>query len=146
VNEKALFIVWVTVQLLEDECGRHKMEEQNETYMDRQECDGQELMTGNVEEGCCCHKKKERSDKELRDLLNRLSRIEGQIRGIRGMVEKDCYCPDIMLQVSAVNAALNSLNKVLLAEHIRTCVAEDIRQGKDETIDELCDTLKKLLK
>ena len=98
------------------------------------------------EEMCCCHKHKERSEKEYRDLINRLNRIEGQIRGIKGMVEKDAYCPDILIQVSAINAALNSFNKVLLANHIRTCVARDIREGKDETIDELVATLQKLMK
>ena len=96
--------------------------------------------------GCCCHKKKERTEKEYKDLLNRLSRIEGQVRGIKRMVEEDTYCTDILIQVSAVNAALNSFNKVLLANHIRTCVAEDIRAGKEETIDELVATLQKLMK
>ena len=81
----------------------------------------------------CCHKKKERSEKEYKDLVNRLNRIEGQIRGIKRMVESDTYCTDILIQVSAVNAALNSFNKVLLANHIRTCVADDIRAGKEET-------------
>lgn len=95
---------------------------------------------------CCCHKKKERPEKEYKDLLNRLSRIEGQVRGIKRMVEEDAYCTDILIQVSAVNAALNSFNKVLLANHIRTCVAEDIRAGKEETIDELVATLQKLMK
>ena len=96
----------------------------------------------------CSHKTKERSEKEYKDLLNRLSRIEGQVRGIRvrKMVENDVYCPDILIQVSAVNAALNSFNKVLLANHIRTCVADDIRSGKEETIDELVTTLQKLMK
>ena len=98
------------------------------------------------EEKECCHKTKERSEKEYRDLLNRLSRIEGQVRGIKRMVEKDAYCTDIPIQVSAVNAALNSFNKELLANHIRTCVAEDIRAGKEETIDELVQTLQKLMK
>lgn len=98
------------------------------------------------EKSCCCHKTKERSDKELKDLLNRLSRIEGQIRGIRGMVERDAYCTDILTQVAAANAALNGFTKVLLANHIKTCVAQDIRDGKDETIDELVETLKKLMK
>ncbi len=93
----------------------------------------------------CCQKHKERSEKEYKDLQNRLSRIEGQIRGIKGMVEKDAYCTDILIQVAAVNAALNSFNKVLLANHIRTCVARDIREGKEETIDELA-TLQKLMK
>ncbi|MDO4745599.1 MAG: metal-sensing transcriptional repressor [Bacillota bacterium] len=94
----------------------------------------------------CCHKTKERSEEELRSLLNRLNRIEGQIRGIKRMVEEDAYCTDILIQVAAANAALNSFNKVLLSEHIRTCVADDIRSGKDETIDELVDTLQRLMK
>ena len=94
----------------------------------------------------CCAKKKERSEKEYRDMLNRLSRVEGQIRGIKRMVEEDAYCTDILVQVSAANAALNSFNKVLLAEHIRTCVAEDIRNGKEDTIDELVTVLQKLMK
>ena len=98
------------------------------------------------EETCCCHKTTERSEKEYKDLIHRLNRIEGQIRGIKGMVEKDAYCPDILIQVAAANAALNSFNKVLLANHIRTCVAEDIRAGKDEVIDELVTTLQKLMK
>lgn len=94
----------------------------------------------------CCHKKKERSEKEYKDLVNRLNRIEGQIRGIKRMVESDTYCTDILIQVSAVNAALNSFNKVLLANHIRTCVADDIKAGKVETIDELVVTLQKLMR
>lgn len=97
-------------------------------------------------ECCCSHKTKERTEKEYKDLINRLSRIEGQVRGVRKMVESDCYCPDILVQVSAVNAALNSFNKVLLANHIRTCVAEDIRDGNDETIDELVAVLQKLMR
>ena len=79
-------------------------------------------------------------------MLNRLSRIEGQVRGIKRMVEEDVYCTDILVQVAAINAALNSFNKVLLANHIRTCVAQDIREGKEETIDELVKTLQKLMK
>lgn len=94
----------------------------------------------------CCHKTKDRPEKEYKDLMNRLSRIEGQVRGVRRMVEEGAYCPDILIQVSAVNAALNSFNKVLLANHIRTCVADDIRDGKDETIDELVTTLQKLMR
>lgn len=99
---------------------------------------------GEVKE--CCHKTKERSDKEYKDLIHRLNRIEGQIRGIRGMVEKDAYCTDILVQVAAANAALNSFNKVLLANHIKTCVTRDIREGKEETVDELVETLQKLMK
>ena len=94
----------------------------------------------------CTHKTTSRDEKEYKDLLNRLSRIEGQIRGIRGMVERDAYCTDILTQVAAANAALNSFTKVLLANHIRTCVAQDIREGRDETIDELVDTLQRLMK
>ena len=97
-------------------------------------------------ECCCCHKTKERSEKEYKDLLNRLSRIEGQVRGIKGMLEKDAYCTDILVQVAAVNAALNSFNKVLLANHIKTCVTRDIREGKEETVDELVAVLQKLMK
>ena len=100
------------------------------------------------ENSCCCcsGKKKDRSEKEYKDLVNRLSRIEGQIRGIKRMLDEDCYCPDIMIQVSAANAALNSFNKVLLANHIRTCVADDIRNGNDDVIDELVTTLGKLMR
>lgn len=94
----------------------------------------------------CSGKTKERTDKEYRDLLNRLSRIEGQVRGVRSMVENNAYCPDILVQVSAINAALNSFNKVLLANHIRTCVADHVREGNDEVIDELVATLQKLMK
>ena len=94
----------------------------------------------------CCHKTKKRSDKEYNGLINRLSRIEGQIRGIRNMVENDAYCIDILVQVAAANAALNSFNKELLGNHIKTCVADDIRNGKDETVDELVATLQKLMK
>ena len=81
-----------------------------------------------------------------RRLIHRLNRIEGQIRGIRGMVENDAYCPDILVQSAAAGAALNAFNKELLASHIRTCVVEDIRDGKDEVIDELVATLQKLMK
>mgnify|MGYP000026841405 CR=1 FL=1 len=98
---------------------------------------------------CCCgcsQRKKERSPEEYKKLINRLSRIEGQIRGIRSMVENGAYCPDILVQSAAANAALNAFNKELLASHIRTCVVEDIRDGKDEVIDELVATLQKLMK
>ena len=95
---------------------------------------------------CCCHKIKERSEEEYKSLIHRLNRIEGQIRGIRNMLEKSAYCPDILLQVAAANAALNAFSKELLAQHIRTCVARDIREGRDETIDERVATLQKLMK
>lgn len=99
-----------------------------------------------METTCGCHRTKERSEEEYKHLIHRLNRIEGQIRGIRGMVEKSAYCPDILAQVAAANAALNAFSKELLANHIKTCVAQDIRAGKDETIDELLVTLRKLMK
>lgn len=95
---------------------------------------------------CSCVRTKERSPMEERKLINRLKRIEGQIRGIRGMVEKNAYCPDILTQAAAATAALNAFSRELLSEHIRTCVTEDIRQGKDETVDELLVTLQKLMR
>jgi DNA-binding FrmR family transcriptional regulator len=105
----------------------------------------EEIMPDN--ESCCCSgKHKERSEKEYKDLMNRLKRIEGQVRGIEGMLEKDAYCTDILTQVSAVNSALNSFNKKLLANHIKTCVADNIREGNDEVIDELVEVLQKLMK
>ncbi len=99
------------------------------------------------EEKCeCCKRTKLRSEEEHKRLLNRLNRIEGQIRGIKNMVEEDAYCTDIIIQVTAATAALNSFNKELLSEHIRTCVAEDIRNGKDDVIDDLLLTIQKLMK
>ena len=98
------------------------------------------------EKTCCEARHKKRTEEEQKDLLVRLRRIEGQIRGIEKMVENDIYCPDILIQVSAVTSALNSFNKQLLAAHIRSCVAEDIREGKDETIDELVGVLQKMMK
>ena len=94
----------------------------------------------------CQNKLKHREEKEYRSLINRLNRIEGQIRGIKGMLENDAYCTDILIQVSAVSAALNAFNKELLSSHIHTCVAENIRQGDDSVIDELVATLQKLMK
>ncbi len=102
--------------------------------------------SGDMVCGHCSEKTKDRTGKEYRDMINRLSRIEGQVRGIKNMVEKDAYCTDILVQVAAVNAALNSFNRVLLANHIKTCVTQDIRDGKEETVDELIQTLKKLMK
>ncbi len=95
---------------------------------------------------CCCEKSTKRDLEEQKKLMNRLSRIEGQIRGIRNMVEKDAYCADILVQSAAVNAAVNAFNKELLASHIRGCVARDIREGKDEVIEELVGTMQKLMK
>nr|WP_326172319.1 metal-sensing transcriptional repressor [uncultured Oscillibacter sp.] len=97
-------------------------------------------------QNCDCHKTKMRSPEEYKCLIHRLNRIEGQIRGIRGMVEKSAYCPDILAQVAAANAALNAFSRELLAEHIRTCVARDVREGREETLDELVATIQKLMK
>ncbi len=100
------------------------------------------------EGGCCCcvAKTKERSEEEYKSLLHRLNRIEGQVRGIRRMVERNAYCTDILTQSAAVTAAINAFNKELLANHIRTCVVRDIQDGKDEVVDELVSTLQRLMK
>lgn len=95
---------------------------------------------------CCCAKRTtDRSEEEIKDLLNRLARIEGQIRGIRNMVEEGAYCPDIMIQVSAASSALDSLNKVLLTNHLHTCVLRDIEAGKEDAVEELAGLLGKLM-
>lgn len=104
----------------------------------------EESKTNQMTEPCC--KTRARTEQEYKDLANRLSRVEGQIRGIRRMLEEDCYCVDIITQVAAANAALNSFNKALLTNHIRTCVAEDIKVGNDEKLEELVSTLQKLMK
>ena len=94
----------------------------------------------------CSGKHKKRKDSEYKDLMNRLKRIEGQVRGVEGMLEADAYCTDILIQVSAISSALKSFNKVLLANHMKTCVAEGIRKGDDSVIDEFVLTLQKLMK
>ncbi len=94
---------------------------------------------------CMC-RKKVRNEKEHKDLLNRLSRIEGQIRGLKKMVEEDAYCTDIITQTAAASKALNSFSKELLARHIKTCVTDDIKAGNEETVDELCALIAKLMK
>ncbi|WP_296955438.1 metal-sensing transcriptional repressor [uncultured Dialister sp.] len=101
-------------------------------------------MNMDMENGCCRHT--ERTERERTKLLTRLKTVEGQIRGIEKMVENDAYCPDIVMQVSAVTNALNSFNKLLLAAHIRGCVTEDIREGKEDKVDELCAMLQKVMK
>ena len=100
----------------------------------------------NEECPCCSGKHKSREDKEYKDLMNRLKRIEGQVRGVENMLEKDAYCTDILMQVSAITSALNSFNKVLLGNHIKTCVADNIKEGNDEVVDELVKTMQKLMK
>ncbi len=103
-------------------------------------------MDGMVRAGVHAERKKERDENERHDLMNRLKRIEGQVRGLQRMLDEDAWCPDILTQASAVNSAVNSFCRVLLANHIRTCVSEDIRSGRAETVDELMDTLQKLMK
>lgn len=97
-------------------------------------------------EKCCDCKRKVRDEEEYKDLIHRLNRIEGQIRGIRNMVEEDRYCVDILTQVSAIQSALNAFNKNLLSSHIKTCVVDDIKSGDVEVVDELCKTIQKLMK
>ena len=96
-------------------------------------------------ENCCC-KKTVRNPDEVKKLINRLSRMEGQIRGIRNMLENDAYCNDILIQSAAVTAAMNAFNRELIASHMRTCVARDLQEGNDEVIEELVGTLQKLMK
>ena len=134
------------------------MEKELQTMTDLQETDAaayeasgaDSLGAGNTEaekSSCCCgERRKTRSEKEYKDLLNRLSRIEGQIRGLKGMVEKDAYCIDILNQASAASSALSSFCKVLLSSHIRTCVTEDVRDGHEEKVDELVKTLQKMMR
>ena len=99
------------------------------------------------EHACCCSdRKRQRTDEEYKRLMNRLSRIEGQIRGVKGMLENDAYCTDVLIQVSAITAALNSFNKILLSNHISTCVADNIKAGNMEVVDELVTTIQKLMK
>ena len=94
----------------------------------------------------CCEKHTLRAQEEKKKLLNRLRRIEGQVRGLQAMVEADAYCNDVLTQSAAVNAAINAFNRELLASHIRTCVRSDIQAGNDEVIDEMLSTLQKLMK
>ena len=104
----------------------------------------------NTEVKCCCcggnAKNTERAEKDKKKLVNRLSRIEGQIRGIKKMIENDAYCNDVLIQSAAVGAAINAFNRELLSNHIHSCVVRDIREGKDEVVDELMVTLQKLIK
>ena len=98
------------------------------------------------EKNCCCEKHTFRDDKQKKLLINRLKRIEGQIRGLQSMIEKDSYCNDILVQSAAVNAAINSFNKEILARHIHGCVVRDIKNGNNDVVDELVTTIQKLMK
>lgn len=95
---------------------------------------------------CCCQRTTARDEDERRRLKNRLSRIEGQIRGIIGMIERDAYCNDILVQSAAVSAAVSAFNRELVASHIRRCIVRDVRAGDDAVVDELIETLGKLMK
>ena len=123
-------------------------QEHDFTYIHEEEQEMKEQGTQEASKRCCCCMEKHtlRSQEQKKALINRLRRIEGQVRGVQQMLENDAYCNDILIQSAAVNAAVNAFNKELLANHIRTCVARDIREGKDETIDELVTTLQKLMK
>ena len=94
----------------------------------------------------CCEKHTLRAQEEKKKLLNRLRRIEGQVRGLQAMVEADAYCNDVLTQSAAVNAAINAFNRELLAEHLRICVTRDLKNGHEEIVDELAATLQKLMK
>ena len=114
------------------------------TDAEKKPCCAAEPAEKDTAPSCCRHK--DRTPEEHKALLNRLSRIEGQVRGIRGMLEKDAYCVDILVQVAAANSALNSFSKELLSQHLRTCVADDLRSGSDDKMDELIKLLPKLMK
>ncbi len=117
-----------------------------EKQMDNKDMDNKDMDNKDTADCNCCKRHKKRDSKEYNDLMNRLSRIEGQVRGIKRMLEEDTYCPDIIIQVSAITAALGSFNKELLANHIRDCVAKDIREGRVETIEELITVCQKVMK
>lgn len=121
-------------------------EKENKAASEKSECG--RIMEKEAEEtaSCCSGRKKYRSEAEQKALCNRLCRIEGQVRGLKKMLEEDAYCPDILTQVSAVKAALDSFSRVLLSNHIRTCVVDDIKEGNDETVDELVNVVQKLMK
>ena len=105
-----------------------------------------ETMSGSSCCDCVKHKHRDVNSKEYKSMIRRLKLIEGQVRGIEKMVEEDRYCIDILIQVSAIQSALNAFNKELLAQHIRGCVVDDIRNGKDEVVDELVTAVQKLMK
>lgn len=125
---------------------RKHMQKWRLVYMEQNKING----NNNNEVKCCCcggnAKKTERAEKDKKKLVNRLSRIEGQIRGIKKMIENDAYCNDVLIQSAAVGAAINAFNRELLSNHIHSCVVRDIREGKDEVVDELMVTLQKLIK
>lgn len=98
----------------------------------------------------CCHsetgRKSHHSEKVKQNLIHRLNRVEGQIRGIKGMIEKDVYCDDVITQIAATQSAINSVAKLLLEGHMKTCVLERIQDGELEVLDEVLVTIHKLMK
>ena len=116
--------------------------------MKKEDILSEEQLTDNttVECPCCSERRKKRDQSEYKDLINRLSRIEGQVRGIKRMLEEDCYCIDIMRQVSATTSALNSFNRIMMSNHLRSCVVNDLKEGNEETIEELLEALQKMMK
>ena len=93
-----------------------------------------------------CHAGKQRDESERQALINRLRRIEGQVRGVEGMLERDAYCVDILTQIQAISSALTSFSTALLESHLKTCVKEDILSGKDEVLDELVGVISRFMK
>ncbi|MFM1650619.1 metal-sensitive transcriptional regulator [Brevibacillus sp. B_LB10_24] len=102
------------------------------------------------DEGCCSHeepvRKSHHSDKVKNSLINRLNRIEGQVRGIKGLIEKDTYCDDVLNQIASVQSALNGVGKLLLEHHLKSCVIERIQEGDTDVLTELMTTMNKLIK
>ena len=104
-------------------------------------------MSNTKETGCPdCEKRTERSEEQKKKLLNRLSRLEGQVRGVRKMVENDAYCNDILMQAAAISAAVNAFSREVLRSHLKSCVIRDIREGRDEVADELMETLERMMR
>lgn len=129
------------IDLADNSLTENSVEEINSS----EKCCSENSDNTNNEKGCC-HKTKERTTDEQKKLMNRLSRIEGQIRGIKGMVEKDAYCIDILNQVSAAQSALNGFTKALLENHIKSCVVTDIKAGREDTVEELVKTIGKFMR
>lgn len=100
------------------------------------------------EQDCCCggEKHTERSEEQKKKLLNRLSRLEGQVRGVKKMIENDAYCNDVLIQTAAISAAVNALSREVLRAHLNSCVIRDIRAGRDEVTDELMETLERIMR
>ncbi|OMF40008.1 CsoR family transcriptional regulator [Paenibacillus amylolyticus] len=93
------------------------------------------------------HVRKSHHSQEMKsNLVSRLNRVEGQIRGIKGLIEKDTYCDDVLTQIAAAQSALNSVGKLLLEGHMKSCIVERIQAGEHEVVDELLVTMRKLMK